>query len=181
MVCYKYKAAADAASGVWNSFPDLRPSVPQYELAKLNYLTQEVMQVFIADEALEEISLDQCVEYRKAAAGTLERLRSYLYQLSAEIDSRPWEKSLEHDVKKIIATKVIPEADRIRDTLANIRFKMFGGIAAGAASVALPSLMVTIFPVLSAPLILLFGSSAVTGGYKAKSAKPDSRTSALPF
>jgi hypothetical protein len=137
----------------------------------VNYLTQEVMRVFIADEALEEISLDQCIEYRKAAAETLERLRSYLYQLSAEIDARPWEKFLEHDVKTIIAAKVIPEADRIRDTLDNIRFKMFGGLAAGAASVALPSLMATIFPVLSAPLILLFGSSAVTGGSLALAVK----------
>jgi hypothetical protein len=28
MVCNKYKAAANAAPSVWNSFPDLHPSVP---------------------------------------------------------------------------------------------------------------------------------------------------------
>ena len=171
ILCNKYKAACERSQGNEELFPALNLEKHPAELAKLTYVTQRVTELFTPTEQLQKLTIQQCVELREASADSLFRLRQYLAQLTADIESEPWDRKLELEVTKIIDKHISPEATRVRDQLEGIKRRLFGSILTGVMGVTVPSLLATIFPAMSASLVLLFGGSAVAGGTLAVAVK----------
>ena len=141
------------------------------ERQRYGRLALSVVDHFVNDSALRRLSISQCVKYREASRDALERFRVLLESLTAEIEGSVWDSSTEQRIRKIISQKIAPEAEIASTRLSEIRAKLFGSLSVTSATIAVPSLVASVFPGVTSGLALLFGSTAVAGGAAALAAK----------
>jgi len=164
LLALKYSKATKYQSSLRDSLPGLKASISAPELLKYTSVAMNILDIFAPDEFLEQITLKQCLQYREASGEPLQRLRQYLWELTDEVESNPWDKALERDIRKIINQKILPEANHVKDQMLELRSKLFGSLIVTLSAVTIPSLIATFFPGMSHAMILLFASSAAAGG-----------------
>jgi hypothetical protein len=171
MVALKYKRAAENVINRADQIPGLEQIVAPSGLMKYEYVAFNVFRYLVSDEALASMSLQQCLRYREASRDALQRLRSYLRELDAEVSANVWDKTIESQVQNLINKRIGPEARRVADELASIRTKLFGSLSATLATASIPTLIVSVYPGLHPTMSLLFGASALAGGSVAMAVK----------
>jgi hypothetical protein len=164
LLALKYSKAAKNQPHISGSLPGLKARIEAPELLKYTSVAMNILDIFAPDEFLARITLEQCLQYREASREALQRLRLYLCELTDEVESNPWDKALEQDIRKMIHNKVLPEVNHVKEQMFELRSKLFGSLVVTGAAVTIPSLIATFFPGMSHAIILLFGSSAAVGG-----------------
>jgi len=171
MLALKYKRAVDNITSPRERLPELKRRISPDRRIKYDYLALNVFGYIVSDEILDSMSLTLCLSYREASREALQRLRSYLREIDAEIAISIWDKNIEKQVQEAIAKRIEPEARRVADQLASIHTKLFGSLSVALTTGAIPSLVASIYPGLHPTMSLLFGASALAGGSAAVAIK----------
>ena len=158
----KYARARKASGTVPSAGPIIARRSPAF-LQKYNIVGLNVIDAILANAVLDKISFRSLVEFRKEAAGSLERLRGLLNVLVAKIESEPWSSDFEAEVVRVIESEIVPQGLQVRDEVESTYRKMFGGLIKRTASTVTPTLTVSFLAGLSAGQILTMSCAAVAG------------------
>jgi hypothetical protein len=99
------------------------------ELLRHQLVAVNVMEAALPSTSLTRLSIQDCVRLREEAQGELERFRTLVAGVSAEIERSPWDQEFEQAMRKAIATKIMPELKKLEDGLGNVYTNLFGRLA----------------------------------------------------
>lgn len=149
------------------NLPMLKPQalsgIPRLHPEKLRRVALTLFDTLIPEHLLEKISFADAAKYREASKPSFERLKLYIAELTAQIESEVWDEQFEAEVRKIVYEKILPEARKAEEEALAVYEYLFGSLAKKAAAILTPTTAASVFAGLSIPQLLLVGSASVLG------------------
>ncbi|MCZ7567040.1 MAG: hypothetical protein M5U01_00375 [Ardenticatenaceae bacterium] len=158
----KYARAKSLAQDAPVPSPLIARRTPEY-LQKYSLLSINVIESLLPNDDLDRRSFQELIRFKESNRETVDRFRSYLFELTSQIDSEPWSPVLEKDILSLIDTKVMPEVMNVRDDLRAAYEKMFGSIVKNITATLTPTLIASVLTGLSSGQILTLSTAAVAG------------------
>jgi hypothetical protein len=143
--------------------PRVLSGIPPLHPEKLRRVAFTLFDTLIPEPLLEKISFADAVKYRAASKPSFERLKLYIAELTAHIESEIWDEQFEVEVQKIVYEKILPEARKTEEEALAVYEQLFGSLAKKAVTILTPTTAASIFAGLSIPQLLLVGSASVLG------------------
>lgn len=135
---------------------------PEY-YCKYNVVGMNLVDALLPAAELKSRSFKDIVRFRKSEQESFARFQAYLRELVAIVDSEPWSPKLESELVKLVDSKVVPEALKVRDQMTEAWEKMFGGVLKKAVAAITPTLVASFFAGLSPGQVLTLSCAAVGG------------------
>jgi hypothetical protein len=113
-------------------------------------------------EQIENLDMEQVVQYRRESSRDREAFLEHLYELEAKLGAISTEVDYHDEIRRVIDSEVRPAIRTFRNALDSTREKLYGRILKSAAGFAVTSDAVRIFGDLSWPHLL--GLAGLAGG-----------------
>jgi hypothetical protein len=130
---------------------------------KYSMLGLNVCEAIIPNTELEKRSFEEIVLFKESEGDSFERFKEKLFELVSYIESEPWSEEYYKDIIKILDTKVIPEARKIKDEMHVAYEKMFGSIITKSTATLTPTVAASLLSGLSSGQIITLSCAAVAG------------------
>ncbi|WP_182884435.1 hypothetical protein [Microbispora sp. H10885] len=157
----RFARAAEIGPTLAN-IPGLRRASSQAAAQKYALVEQRIIDSVLDKEALDALSLEQCLRYREETADERRQFRSHLASIVRKVASQPWSPRIEDEIDEAIQ-EARRELDDHKEALRSAYRSLFKRTVVGLSVTSAPVLLTTLFPGVSPLLALLLGGGTFSG------------------
>ncbi|MCW2882869.1 MAG: hypothetical protein JWQ95_6969 [Sphaerisporangium sp.] len=157
----RFARAAAIAPSI-SEIPGLNRTVSPAAAQKHALIEQRIVDSVLDKEALDALSLEDCLRYREETADQRNQFRSYLTSVVRKVNAEPWSPQIEWEIAEEIqaAQRELDEhAGELRSTYRSLFKRTVVGISVASA----PVLLTALFPGVSPLWALLLGGGTFSG------------------
>ncbi|MFF0775877.1 hypothetical protein ACFYUK_43795 [Nonomuraea wenchangensis] len=142
--------------------PGLQKAFSPVAAQKRALVERRIVDSVLDEEALDALTLEECLRYREETADERRQFRAYLASVVRKVDGQPWSPEIEAEIEEAIEG-ARRELDGHKEALRGAYRSLFRRTIVDMGITAVPVLLTTLFPGMSSLWALLLGGGTLSG------------------